>query len=75
MESRNFTALAFCKYLGVAKDTTILKCLRELGLVGFFKIGKKYMYPIEEAEKINQMLRKNKISIKTDKGYYIIINE
>jgi len=75
MEARNLTAFEFCKYLGVAKDTTIMKCLRELGLVSFFNIGKKFMYPLEEAEKVNQRLRNNEISIKTNKGYYIIITD
>ncbi|GAA3639072.1 hypothetical protein GCM10022397_25670 [Flavivirga jejuensis] len=42
-------------------------------LVAFFKIGTKYMYASEDAEMVSDLLRKEKIQIKSNKGYYITI--
>jgi hypothetical protein len=72
----NLSGKDFCNYIGVTYDRKILKQLREQKLViGFFKIGTKYFYPTEEGNKLSEFLRKNIISIKTDNGYYITIND
>jgi len=72
----NISSTAFCKHIGLANNGEILKQLRELNLVRFFKIGKKYMYPAEDAKKVSDLLRDHKISIKTYKGgYYITLND
>lgn len=71
----NISSKEFCKSLGVAYNGDILKDLRELGLVDFFKVGKKYLYPSEDVVKVSNMLRSGEISIKTNGGYYITINE
>jgi hypothetical protein len=71
----NITGKAFCERVGIAFNSQILQSLRELQLVDFFKVGKKYFYPYEDAEKISSMLRKGQISIKVHKGYYITLNE
>jgi hypothetical protein len=52
-----------------------MQALRDLGLVSFFKVGKKYLYAYEDIYSVNQKLRKGEISIRVDKGYYITINE
>ena len=76
MTPRNVSSKGFCQYIGIAYHRSILESLRDLGLIeNFFKVGRKFMYPIEEAEKINQLLRKNIISLKADNGYYITINK
>jgi hypothetical protein len=51
-----------------------MQSLRDQGLVDFFKVGKKYLYPREDIETINIKLRKGEISIKVNNGYYITIN-
>ena len=71
----NITGKHFCERIGIAFNSQILQSLRELNLVGFFKVGKKYFYPFEDAEKISFMLRKGQISIKVHKGYYITLNK
>jgi len=52
-----------------------MQALRELGLVSFFKVGKKYLYAYEDIDAVNQKLRKGEISIKINNGYYITLNE
>ncbi|WP_233881838.1 hypothetical protein [Tenacibaculum piscium] len=71
----NVSGNEFCKRLGISQNATIMQCFRNLELVNFFKVGKKYMYPFENIEKVNQMLINNEISIKSDKGYYITLNK
>ena len=71
----NITGKDLCIKIGVAYNGQILKALRENGLVNFFKVGKKYMYPTEDAKKISDMLRSGEISIKVDGGYYITLNK
>lgn len=74
MTPLNVTGEIFCKTLGLPYHNNIVKSLRELGLVNFFRVGKKYLYRTEDIGKINDMLRRKEIEIKTDKGYYITKN-
>ncbi|MFL0063714.1 hypothetical protein [Tenacibaculum maritimum] len=71
----NVSGKIFCKTIGLTYNGEILQALRDLNLVNFFKIGKKYMYPFEETKLISDMLRDGKISIKTNGGYYITLND
>lgn len=71
----NVTGKQFCNAVGIAYSNDILKELRSLNLVGFFKVGKKYLYPFEDVKKISDSLRRGEISIKTDNGYYLTINK
>lgn len=75
MERLNITGKDLCNKIGVSYNAQILRELREKALVNFFKIGKKYMYPSEDAIKISNKLRKGEISIKVNNGYYITFNE
>ena len=70
----NITGRKFLQEIGLTYQNEILIKLRELNLVTWFKIGNKYLYASEDAERISEKLRKKEISIKTDKGYYITIN-
>lgn len=70
----NISGRMFCKSIGLTYNGDILKCLRELGLVDFFKVGNKYLYPQEDVKKVSDKLRSGEISIKTNGGYYITIN-
>jgi hypothetical protein len=74
IEPLNLTGRAFCERLGIAYNGQIMQALRDQGLVDFFKVGKKYLYPREDIETINLKLRKGEISIKVNNGYYITIN-
>jgi uncharacterized protein YydD (DUF2326 family) len=74
MESLNLTGKTFCEAIGIAYNGQILQSLRELQLVGFFKIGKKYMYYQEDVKKISDKLRRKEIFIKTNGGYYVTLN-
>lgn len=74
IEPLNLTGKAFCEKLGVSYNGQIMQALRELGLVNFFKVGKKYLYAYEDIDSVNQKLRRGEISIKVDNGYYITIN-
>lgn len=74
MEKLNISGKDFCQRIGITYNGQILVHLRELGLVNFFKIGKKYMYPSEDAKKISDKLRSGEISIKVNGGYYITLN-
>ena len=71
----NISGKIFCETIGIAYNGQILQSLRENNLVNFFKVGKKYMYPFEDVQKVSEKLRKGEISIKTNKGYYITINK
>lgn len=71
----NLTAEQFCKTLGLAHNYQIMEQLRELKLVTFFKVGKKYMYPRTNIDKVQRLLESQKISIKVSGGYYITLNE
>lgn len=71
----NITGKVFCERIGIAYNSQILQSLRDLQLITFFKVGKKYLYPYEDTEKINIKLRKGEISIKVDKGYYVTLND
>lgn len=75
MEPLNMNASKFCERVGIANDSTLLQRLRDLQLVRHFKMGKKYMYYSEDATKLSDMLRNNKISIKTNNGYYVTLND
>lgn len=75
MEPLNINASTFCKKVGIAYDSALMQKLRDLGLIRFFKMGKKYMYYNEDSKKLSDMLRENKISIKTSNGYYVTIND
>ena len=70
----NLTGKVFCENLGLSFNGQIMQSLRELGLVSFFKVGKKYLYAYEDIEAVNQKLRNGKISIKVNNGYYITLN-
>ena len=74
MTPLNVTGKMFCEMIGISYNGQIMQCLRELQLVAFFKVGKKYLYPQEDVNKVNSLLRNKDISIKTDNGYYITIN-
>lgn len=74
MSSLNITGQELCKKIGVSYNRTILSELRRLNLVTFFKVGKKYFYAHEDAEKVSDKLRSGEISIKVNKGYYITLN-
>jgi len=72
----NITGKRFCEIIGIAYNNELLRELRSLNLVSFFKVGKKYLYHHEDVLKVNDMLRSCKISINTDKGnYYITLND
>lgn len=71
----NLTGKVFCERLGLSFNGQIMQSMRELGLVSFFKVGKKYLYAYEDIEIVNKKLRKGEISIKVDNGYYITLNE
>ncbi len=74
IEPLNLTGKAFCERLGLSYNGQIMQAMRELKLVNFFKVGKKYLYAYEDIEIVNQKLRTGEISIKTNKGYYITLN-
>ncbi|WP_157821997.1 hypothetical protein [Tenacibaculum sp. Bg11-29] len=71
----NISGKIFCKTIGITYNGQILQSLRDLNLVTFFKVGKKYMYSFEETIMISNKLRKGEISIKTNGGYYITLND
>ena len=71
----NINGTEFCNRIGIAYNRAILNDLRELNLVKFFRIGTKYMYPAKDVEKVNELLLTGKISIKTNRGYYITLNK
>lgn len=71
-EPLNVTNEEFCNALGLPRRGDLMLQLRELQLVKFFKIGKKYMYPRLYIEKIQTMLLNGEIHIKTDKGNYYV---
>ncbi len=71
----NLNAKQFCHRIGLPYHGDILKCFRELKLVEFFKVGKKFLYRFEDADLISEKLRKREISIKTDGGYYVTLND
>ena len=75
VEPLNLDGKSFLGRIGVTYHNDILLQLRELNLVNFFKVGKKYMYPAEDAKKISEKLRRREISIRTNNGYYIHIND
>lgn len=75
IEPLNLTGKVFCERLGLSFNGQIMQSMRDLGLVNFFKVGKKYLYAYEDIEKVNKKLREGKISIKVNKGYYITVNE
>lgn len=75
IEPLNLTGRAFCERLGLAYNGQIMQAMRELQLVNFFKVGKKYLYASEDLDSVNQKLRKGEISIRVDNGYYITLNE
>ena len=76
IEPLNVTGDQFCTALGLPKRYDIMQQLRDLRLVKFFMIGKKYMYPRTYIESIQQLLVNGKIQIRTDKGeYYIVLIE
>jgi len=74
MHPLNVKAQDFCKIIGISYNSDILKGLRELNLIRFFKVGNKYYYPTEDAQIISKKLIKGNISIKVNGGYYITIN-
>lgn len=74
MTPMNLSGKEFCQMLGLTYNGDILKDLRNLQVVDFFKVGKKYMYPVEDVKKVSDKLRKGEISIKTNNGYYVTLN-
>lgn len=74
MNPLNVTGKAFCDEIGISYNGQIMQSLRELKLVNFFKVGKKYLYHYEDIKRVNELLRKGEISIKTNNGYYITLN-
>lgn len=72
IESLNVTGEQFCNYLGLPIRRDIMQQLRELQLVQFFKIGKKYMYPRVYIDIVQKLLVNGDIQIRTDKGEYYI---
>ncbi|TDQ27682.1 hypothetical protein [Tenacibaculum caenipelagi] len=74
MNPLNVTGKAFCDEIGISYNGQIMQSLRELKLVNFFKVGKKYLYHYEDIKIVNELLRKGEISIKTNNGYYITLN-
>nr|DAX66038.1 MAG TPA: hypothetical protein [Caudoviricetes sp.] len=73
IEPLNVTGDQFCVALGLPKRYDIMQQLRDLGLVKFFMIGKKYMYPRTYIDAVQQLLVNGKIQIRTDKGEYYIV--
>ena len=71
----NVTGKTFCEIIGITYNGQILQSLRDLNLITFFKVGKKYMYSREETVVISDKLRKGEISIKTNGGYYVTLNQ
>ena len=72
IESLNVTGEQFCNYLGLPIRRDIMQQLRELQLVQFFKIGKKYMYPRVYIDIVQKLLVNGDIHIRTDKAEYYI---
>lgn len=72
IEPLNLTNEEFCNALGLPRRADLMLQLRELQLVKFFKIGKKYMYPSEYLHKIQKMLVEGEIQIRTSEGSYYI---
>jgi hypothetical protein len=72
IDSLNVTGEQFCNYLGLPIRRDIMQQLRELQLVQFFKIGKKYMYPRVYIDIVQKLLVNGDIQIRTDKGEYYI---
>ena len=74
IEPLNVDGESFLRSVGITYNRSILTKLRELKLISFFKVGKKYYYPKEDIKSISDKLRNNEISIRTDNGYYVHIN-
>lgn len=72
IDSLNVTGEQFCNSLGLPIRRDIMQQLRELQLVQFFKIGKKYMYPRVYIDIVQKLLVNGDIQIRTDKGEYYI---
>lgn len=72
MQPLNLTNEEFCNALGLPRRPDLMLQFRELQLVKFFKIGKKYMYPIECLYEVQEMLVRGDIQIKTDQGAYYV---
>ena len=66
IESLNVTGEQFCNYLGLPIRRDIMQQLRELQLVQFFKIGKKYMYPRVYIDIVQKLLVNGDIQIRTE---------
>lgn len=73
MTPLNVNAKDFCKRVGLNYRPELMEKLRELKLVSFFNKGRKYMYRLSDAEKLDQMLHDGEISIKG--GNHITINK
>ena len=74
VEPLNVDGRKFLEKIGISFNAAIMKDLRDNNFVRFFKIGKKFMYYSEDIDTVNQLVRSKKISIRTDKGYYLTIN-
>lgn len=75
MRALNVNGSDFCGMIGLGFHSSLLKALRDLDLVSFFKVGTKYMYASDDVKKISEMLHRGEISIKTKKGvYYVTLN-
>lgn len=72
MQPLNLTNEQFCNALGLPRRADLMFHLRDLQLVKFFKVGKKYMYPVEYLHKVQEMLVRGDIQIKTDNGSYYV---
>ena len=72
----NITAKEFTSIVGIPYNANIMKSLRDLNLVGWFKIGKKFMYHFEDTQKISNKLRNKEIQLKVkDARYYFAFSE
>lgn len=70
----NINSRSLCERLGLGYHSKLLKDFRELNLIRFFKVGKKYLYYAEDVKPLNEKLRKGEVKIKTDEGtYYVTI--
>lgn len=76
MEPLNLSGKDFCNRVGIAYNDKLLKSLRSLALVGFFKMGRKYMYYFESTKSLSDKLRRGEVSIKSNGGtYYVTLND
>ena len=64
MTPLNVTAQEFCSRVGITHSSKLMENLRELKLVSFFKIGRKRLYALKDAEILSELLHNGEYSIK-----------